>query len=144
MKPNTHKIAISLFSLIILFTGFGLPVFAFAKNNVVQEKQCIQNAIGKRDDSLLTVIDQRYEDQKTALKNRKTNLSAAWNIGNQKNRRTAIKNAWQNYTNALQKSRKAYDATRLNAWKQFYANRKACGKNVISDDRTTEGVDNNL
>lgn len=144
MKPNIRKIAISLFSLIMFFATLGVPTFAFAKNNVVQEKQCIQNAIGKRDDSLLAAIDKRYEDQKVALKNRKTDLSAAWDISNQKNRRTAIKDAWQDYTSALQKSRKAYNTMRLNAWKQFYTDRKACGKNVISDDRTTEGVDNDL
>ena len=138
------------------------PVMAFAKNTVAQkylryeylkntdtqkklpEIECIQNAIEKRDDSILSAIDKRYESQKSALVTRKTDLIAAWNIGNQKNRRTAIKNAWQKYSAAIQKSRKGYDASRLNAWKQFYTDRKACGKNAISDDRTTEGIDNNL
>lgn len=157
MKMNTQKIIVYVTFIAITFACLMIPITTFAKktndqksvkNSIIQKKlpeiQCIQNAIIKRDDGILSAIEVRYKSQKSSIETRKTELLAAWDIANQKNRRLAIKNAWQKYSDAIQNSQKTFDATRNNSWKQYYQERKACGKNAISDDRTTEGVDNNI
>lgn len=105
---------------------------------------CMQNAVEKRDNAIITAWDNFYNAAKTALQARKDALKTAWANTDRKARRAATKSAWNNYRAAIQKARHDFHAARRAAWQQFYTDRKACGPKAARDDASHQGLDRNL
>lgn len=109
-----------------------------------EQRQCILAAVEKRDNALIAAVDARYNATKTAFQTRKADLVAAWGLENRDERRKAIKYAWNKFDKSIRAANKAFKAAKKKAWSTFYKDRKACGQQVISDDRFNEGADNSL
>ena len=105
---------------------------------------CIQAAIDKRDNAIITAVDTFHDAAKSALQTRRDALKAAWGNTDRDVRRAAIKAAWESYRNSLRSARKALRESRRSAWSQFAADRKACGRGAQADDRTGGGADAQL
>jgi hypothetical protein len=104
---------------------------------------CMQAAIEKRDTAIITAFDNYSSTVKNLLTIRKDELKAAWALTNKTARRTAIKAAWQKYSNGLKKAREEIKKAKKSAWKQFHIDERACRVSA-GDDGVGEGVDSRL
>lgn len=102
---------------------------------------CMQNAIEKRDNAIITAFDKFSTTAKSALEIRKTELKNAWNLTNIQERRKAIREAWQKYRTTLRAARKEFRTVRINAWREYYKDRRGCSGTPLSDAYFNEGVD---
>lgn len=109
-----------------------------------EQRQCVLAAVEKRDNAIIAAVDARYNATKLAFQTRKTELVAAWSIASREERRKAIKDAWNKFDKSIRAANKAFKDAKKKAWNDFYKDRKACGQQVISDDRFNEGADNSL
>lgn len=138
--------------LVSLAAVIALPVMAQqaenVKNKIKEVKApvdvaCVQTAIEKRENSILTAYDTQYTAIKAALIVRKDALKNAWTLTDQKTRREAIKAVWSTFK-TTKEARKAFHSARESAWKQFSAESKKCGKTVSADETGSKGSDSHL
>lgn len=100
---------------------------------------CMQTAIGKRDDAIISALDTYYNAAKSALTARKSALQAAWGMTDKKARRDAQRKAWSDYRAATKDSRKTFRNAQRDAWKQFNTDAKACrGTDEFGSQSTDE------
>lgn len=106
---------------------------------------CMQAAVAKRENALMSAFDTRSLSTKTVLQKRGDAQTAAWALTDAKARRLALKKVWTDYSASVRKVAKEWQTNRKNAWKQFTTDRKACGKTAASEDGNVgEGADNQL
>lgn len=98
---------------------------------------CMQSAIGKRDDAITAALDKYHSTVRKALQTRKDALKNAWAIQNPKERREAIKAAWNGWKDTMRMTTKELRKARNEAWKTYQADRRACRGNS-SDERGTD------
>lgn len=105
---------------------------------------CMQAAVEKRDNAVMAGVDAYAAAAKSALAARRDALKAAWGLADAVQRKAALraaeaafKGTWRKAANALRSSKKA-------AWKQFYADRRACSGTAASEDTMTESIDASL
>lgn len=110
----------------------------------IMDLACMQTAVDKRDTAIIAAFSNFTSTTTSALGMRKQNLVEAWKLTDKKARRDAIKRAWNFYTTSVKIARRAFNASRKAAWKQFYTDRKSCKGINIGDDAGTEGHDINL
>ncbi len=103
---------------------------------------CMQNAVVKRDDSVLKGLDSYYAAAKAALTARKDALKSAWGIEDAKARKEALRAAWKNYREAIRKARHDFRSVKRDAWKQFKEDRRICRGSGEGDE--SEGADEQL
>ncbi len=93
---------------------------------------CMQNAVAKRDGSIITTWGKFSTAITTALTVRKNDLVAAWGINNQKERRRAIKASWNAFSKSNKDARVVLKNERNSAWNQFKTDAKGCRITNIS------------
>lgn len=96
--------------------------------------ECVRTAVDKREGSIITAWDSLNIALTGALSARKSSLYSAWSINDQKERRTAIKNAWQTFKNLKRDSAQTFNSSRKTAWSTFKTEAKACNTKIISDE----------
>jgi len=123
-----------------------LPVLAKKNtaNLAVVDITCIKNAIEKRDNAVISALNIFNSSVSLALTARKDALKAAWDLTDKAQRKEALKTAWGNYKTSLKDARTALREAKKTIWKQFYTDRKACGKAVSGEDNSSEGTDANI
>jgi len=104
---------------------------------------CMQTAVETRDTAIISALDTYAATAKSALTARKDALKAAWAIADRKERRTAIKAAWDTYRKAIKEARSTFKASRKTAWDTFKAASKVC-KPAKTQDMSNQSVDNSL
>jgi len=144
--------------ILLLMALFGLGVVAstFAQNqsnfntNVNRpavktfDPVCVQNAIEKRDSAIIDAWDVYSAKVKSALETRKNELKAAWGKTDNKEKKKAIRAAWEKYRKSVRDARRALNDAKKAAWKQYRTDAKAC-KNVPRElESKGEGADANL
>ena len=87
---------------------------------------CMQNAVVKRDNSVITSVGTYSSDVKRLLETRRDALRAAWIITDKKARKEALKTAWRGYDSNYKNTRKAFKKSKDGAWEMFRADRKVC------------------
>lgn len=106
---------------------------------------CMQAAVAKRETSLMTAFDTRYNSTKTMLQKRTEAQKTAWAVTDAKARRAAMKKVWTDYGAAIKKVVKEWQGNRANIWKTFVADRKACGAQAVTEDgNVSASVDREL
>lgn len=117
-----------LISILVLFLLSAAVVVVFAENSTSAENiVCVQNAVDKRETAIQTAFDAFSSFINSALQTRKTELLAAWSITDRNERKTAINAVWNKFKKSKKTAVKTFNKTRLGAWTQFTADRKACG-----------------
>lgn len=154
MKKNITKITVSILSL-ALTAALVLPVLAqtagtqnqnASKPDVMKtiSASCVQNAIEKRDMTLVTAIDTYASAAKSALQVRKDAEKAAWNQTDRKARRDAMKATLTTYRNSVRAARKNFQNARKSVWTKFKTDRKVCGGSAGSEEFDGQGQDESL
>lgn len=107
---------------------------------------CMQTAVTKRDNAIISAFDAFSASAKTALTARRDALNAAWGIANRKERKAAIKKAWDDFKNATKTARRTLNQARETAWRQFKTDALACKNQGVptSDDIGSKSYENNL
>jgi len=88
---------------------------------------CIQNALEKRENALITGHDAFNTAIKTALQNRLANLKDAWGQTDKKVKQTKKTAAWKTFKTETQSAHTTMKTTRQTAWRAFDADMRACG-----------------
>lgn len=114
--------------------------------NLTTGLACVQTAVGKRDDAIISAFSAFSTATSAALSARKTALVAAWGITDKKARRAAIKKAWNDFTAATKTARRTLNSARKTAWTQYAKDVRACRSQgaSTSDDYGTQGHEANL
>lgn len=105
-------------------TGTGVNATSSATSTQVI---CIGNALDKRENALITGHDVYAASIKTALQNRLIGLKAAWASPDRKSRQEKKNATYKAFRNEAQAAHTAMKTVRLNAWKTFDTDMKACG-----------------
>lgn len=127
-------------------TSYGTTKLASAVVPSAAALACVQTAVEKRDNAVISAFDAFSASAKTALEARRDALKAAWGITDKKQRRAAIKKAWNDFGFATKTARKTFNKARLVAWAQYAKDGKACKAqgSPTSDDYGTQGQEVNL
>ncbi len=137
-----------LFVLFVFAAIVMIALPALAKKNAANlttvDTTCIKNAIEKRDNAVISALNIFNSSVSLALAARRDALKAAWDLTDKAQRKEALKTAWGNYKTSLKDSRTTLKDTKKTTWKQFYIDRKACGKAVSGEDNSAEGTDANI
>lgn len=134
-----------LLFLSVLALGVVFPL-GIQKARAEVDLSCMQIAVEKRDNAIITAWDQYIPKVKTSLEKRRDALKAAWAIEEKEARQQALMDAWKVYRSEVQKVRQDMRTGRQSAWKTFNTERKAC-KATASDmmgDRSNSGADGSL
>ncbi len=124
-----------LLSALLLLTTmiFGLVIYVNAQvatptppTTPRVDLPCMQTAVEKRDNAIISAWDALSASIKTALETRRDALKSAWGISDPKERRKAIKKAWTDFSKAKKESARTFNQARKAAWKQFRTDAKAC------------------
>ncbi|HTM68343.1 MAG TPA: hypothetical protein VL426_03520 [Candidatus Binatia bacterium] len=110
----------------------GRPVF---------DGSCMAAATDKREPALADAYNAENTAIVAALNARKTALHDAWLKPTFTERHQALRQAWKDWRAAAKKARQDFRKARHEAWKQFYADRKACLLKDRGNDNGTEGDD---
>lgn len=113
-----------------------------AKKSTTIDTACVQSAIDKRDNAIITAFDVFHTTVVSALQTRRDALKAAWGMADKAQRNAASKAAWSAYSTSLRAARKALVQSRHAAWNQFRTDRKTC--NAPAADYGAEGRDVSL
>ena len=93
---------------------------------------CLQNAIDKRDTAIISSWDVFSPVIKTALETRKSALKDAVVKPTLKEKRMAVRAAWDAFRKTTRDARKKLQESRRVAWKQFRTNARLCGPQALS------------
>ncbi|TSC82549.1 MAG: hypothetical protein G01um101419_555 [Parcubacteria group bacterium Gr01-1014_19] len=108
------------------------------------ERACMQAAVEKRDNSIIAAADKYHSELVKALQTRRDAIKAAWGLKDPTERQKALKAAWDAYHLAKKQIVKGWREARKAAWRQYYADRKACGEHAAVQDKGAEGSDADL
>jgi len=87
---------------------------------------CVQNAVEKRDTTIISAFGTFSTSITTALTTRKDALKAAWGIANGKERRAARAAAWQAFYKSSRDAHTTLKTVRNGAWKTYRADLVTC------------------
>jgi len=99
---------------------------------------CMQTAVEKRDNAMITATDKFSVAVKSALEKRRDALKSAWGLTDRTARRTAIKKSWSDFRTDHRKATTDFRKERRVTWQQFVKDRKSCGLGASNDDPATE------
>lgn len=105
---------------------------------------CVQTAVEKRENAIISAFDTQSSVVKTALSARKDALKAAWAITDQKERHVAIKKAWSDFTVTAKKAKTQLRKDRDSAWETFRQDIKACKATNAVSEESAKGIENTL
>ena len=107
---------------------------------------CMQTAVEKRDNALITAVDNYHTALRAALVARRDALKAAWGMSDRTARRTAIHTAWRKFRSDRHMIRFELNKARRNAWQQFRTDRRAChvAPAATAAEAGGEAIDANL
>ena len=87
---------------------------------------CVQTAVDKREDALDSAIGTFNGSILSAYQGRKTALHDAWSKTEAKERRTAVKAAWEAFKKAKKSAAQDWKKSQKSAWQTFSKDGKAC------------------
>lgn len=107
--------------------------------------ECIGNAVGTREESIMSAQETFSASIKTALQTRKDALRSAWNNTNAKERKTAVKSVWNNFKTGSKTAVNALKDSRKSAWSAFETARKNCkggaSEDGLAEENEGKGID---
>ncbi len=103
-------------------------------SNRIINVACMQDAVKKRDNAVITATGTYQTNWKTSLEKRRDSVVAAWSISEKRERKAKLNEAWKAYHSEKLSAWKTYAGTRMDSWKQYRTDRKACGVKSGSED----------
>lgn len=114
------------------------PLFVFAQisGTVTTQKDtslatttvsCVQTALEKRENALISGHDSYNTAVKTALTKRLENLKTAWALPERKDRAEKRQSAYKTFKSDMQTANLAMKTARNTAWRTYETDAKACG-----------------
>lgn len=100
---------------------------------------CLSAAVATREDALLAALDEFNADTKTALTERKGDLTDAYSQTDRAEVKADVKAAWKTYKDAMKTSRGELKADKKAAYSAFKTDAKECGVTVESSDSSAPG-----
>ncbi len=88
---------------------------------------CMQNALDKRENALITGHDTYNTGVKAALTNRLTGLKASWGLADRKLRIEKRLATYKAFRTEMQAANTVLRNTKNSSWKNFQADAKVCG-----------------
>lgn len=138
----------------LLFATAVLPVLADTadhsasstppSNHKTVDLACMQTAVEKRDNAIISALDSYSSSVKTALQTRRDALKAAWGITDKKLRRRAIRAAWDSFRGTWRNAAKGLRAAKRDAWAQFNKDQRTCNGNAGDEPAGGQGTDAQL
>lgn len=133
--------------------ALAVPVYALgigigAEARVVTAKPidiaCVQKAVDQREDALIAGWAAFHTSMSGAYATRKAALHDAWGKSDPKERKAAVKTAWETFKKAAKDAHKTWKGTRKSAWKMFRSAVKACrgAMSEASVELSGEAADN--
>ena len=113
-------------------------------NKVAVDRVCMQSAVDKRDNALVSAVDKYFTSVKAALAARRDALKAAWALTDAKASRKARNDAWDLYRKSVKTARRLLAQDKSAAWKQFKTDSKTCHANGEDNDNGGEGADSQI
>lgn len=102
------------------------PIATFAQATSTQVT-CMQNALEKRENTLISAHDTYSAAVKTALTNRLSGLKASWEISEKKARTEKRETTYKAFKTEIQFAHTTLRTAKNSAWKIFQTEAKACG-----------------
>lgn len=102
---------------------------------------CMAAATDKREPALIAAYAAKNTAIAAGLTARRTALHDAWLKPTFKERHDALRKGWKEWRAAIKKARQDFRKARHEAWKQFYADRKACAQKDRGGDHGIEDDD---
>jgi len=93
----------------------------------ILDPACMKAAVEKRENAIQAAFETSYTSIKSALETRESKLLAAWDITNNRERKVAIRNAWDEFKKAKISAARAFKQAKNAAWDQYGTDRRACG-----------------
>jgi hypothetical protein len=104
---------------------------------------CVQNTIGKRDDTIAAAFDAFGAAVKSALQTRRDALKAA--VALPKDQRSQARTAaWQAFRTSVHTAKTNLRDAQKSAWATFRTELKACPGGKTSGEKTTDGPEMNI
>lgn len=117
--------------LFIFVATLGVGAKAYAEKNLTPAViSCMQDAVEKRDTSIISSVSTFSTSVTSALTVRKDAIKASWNLSTKEERDSARKSAWENYKTSAVQAKQDLKTGKSKAWDQFRIDRKACGVGV--------------
>ncbi len=88
---------------------------------------CMQNALEKRENALISAHDTYAAAVKTALTNRLSGLKSSWEMTEKKDRITKRETTYKSFRTEIQAANTALRNIKNTSWKTFQTEAKACG-----------------
>lgn len=88
---------------------------------------CVSEAVLVREDAITSAWSAFNTDVTDVLTARKTALTNAWAITDAKERKTAVRQAWETSKKDRKSAALEYKTAKKNAWSTFKTSAKACG-----------------
>lgn len=95
---------------------------------------CMTQAVDQRQTGLLYALEARYMLDKSAVQRREEALKASWFEKDNTKRRTALRNALNNYSRDITTANRAWRNDKTNIWKKYTDTRKTCGPRAANED----------
>ncbi|MBI2097097.1 MAG: peptidoglycan-binding protein [Candidatus Sungbacteria bacterium] len=92
---------------------------------------CMKTVVEKRENALLSAYDIYAGKIRAARETRKIDLLAAWSIQDPKERHTAIKAAWDKYSQGTKTATIEWNQSRKTIWAQSYQEAKNCRASAV-------------
>ncbi|MBU6415076.1 hypothetical protein KGQ34_02455 [Patescibacteria group bacterium] len=105
---------------------------------------CMQTAVEKRDNAIISALDAYSSAVKTALQTRRDALKDAWGITDRKQRRSALRTAWNAFKGTWRNAAKSLRIAKRDAWMQFNKDQRTCKGNAGDEPAGGQGVDAQL
>ena len=105
---------------------------------------CIQDAVKKRDNAIISALDVFASSAKIALTTRRDALVVAWAITDRNQRRTALRSAWNAFRDAARQTRQVFQQSKKSAWSTFNKDRHTCNTQGEGEDNGGGGFDSSL
>lgn len=119
-------------------TGTTTPIVASTT-----QVTCIQNALDKRENSLITAHDTYNTAVKTAITNRLTSLKSAWAQTDKKAKVERRVAAYKAFRTEMQTATTALRNTKNTSWKNFQSDARACGVKATGESASMFTTTNN-
>lgn len=149
------RYAIAATTASLLFAATVLPAFADTAggnsatstpptNHRTVDLACVQTAVEKRDNAIISAVDTYASAVKTVLQTRRDALKAAWSIADKKQRRSALRAAWDAFQGTSKNVTKGLRSAKRDAWMQFNKDQRLCNGNAGDEPAGGQGVDAQL
>ncbi|MEK7150373.1 MAG: hypothetical protein AAB736_02080 [Patescibacteria group bacterium] len=139
MSSTTNGTSTSSFRSSKSWSSPEIPGVASSTNVI-----CIKTAVEAREGRIIEIQVNSSSDMKTALETRKSALISAWSIYPGKDRRDAIKGAWNAFKSTSKTIGKALKDNNKSAWATFESATKPCklgDGQGLSEENAGKGID---